>query len=523
MPRVQRRDHAPGASPARARSAPATPASRARRRTNAPPGAPAGTRGTAPTAAAPRPARAAPARRRAAPTRARVPAATAAARRARSRPAAGRPGPDGAAPHGHFVRARPAARTAGRGPGAIRSAVPAATRTRRRGCAPRPCWQHVRLARPHPGSRDLAAAARPAGHRRPEAHAPPARGDGARGPAPAHPHRRRRRAEDAVQRLRNRGWTVDVVPSPSPACSTRVRQHAQRRPSPLLHGLAARFARARGRTPRWSSTSTRRARTTQRRPGFRPSSACTTSTAPRPRSAAEHLSGIAWLQRGQPRRRAAHGRAPRRSRAPTASCASPRPTPPSCARSAGAPCSPPTASTTSSSPSTRPGDEDRALFFGHFGYEANRRGVARFLAEGWPEVRRARPNARLALAGAGSDAPGWRRDGVDILGLVADLPAVRRRRPRGDRPDLGGRRHAAEGARGAGRGARGGVDAARRVRRSASSTSATGCWRRRPRRWRPHSRVCWANPRPTVETAGFWLNVSGGKRRFQARRRSTRK
>ena len=28
---------------------------------------------------------------------------------------------------------------------------------------------------------------------------------------------------------------------------------------------------------------------------------------------------------------------------------------------------------------------ERALFFGHFGYEANRRGVERFLAEGWPD------------------------------------------------------------------------------------------------------------------------------------------
>ena len=38
-------------------------------------------------------------------------------------------------------------------------------------------------------------------------------------------------------------------------------------------------------------------------------------------------------------------------------------------------------------------------------------------------MRRLRPNARLALAGAGPTA-GLEADGVDILGLVPDLPAV---------------------------------------------------------------------------------------------------
>ena len=74
-----------------------------------------------------------------------------------------------------------------------------------------------------------------------------------------------------------------------------------------------------------------------------------------------------------------------------------------------------------------PGDEDRALFFGHFGYEANRRGVERFLDDGWPLVRAARPNARLAIAGGGIDdalRARFTREGVDVLGLVVDLPAV---------------------------------------------------------------------------------------------------
>ena len=39
-------------------------------------------------------------------------------------------------------------------------------------------------------------------------------------------------------------------------------------------------------------------------------------------------------------------------------------------------------------------------------------------------TRRVRPQARLALAGGGLDGSLPRADGVDVLGRVADLPAV---------------------------------------------------------------------------------------------------
>jgi glycosyltransferase involved in cell wall biosynthesis len=71
---------------------------------------------------------------------------------------------------------------------------------------------------------------------------------------------------------------------------------------------------------------------------------------------------------------------------------------------------------------------ERAFFFGHFGYEANRRGVDRFLAEGWPAVLHLRPGARLAIAGGGMDEALRLRlahvEGVEVLGLVADLPGA---------------------------------------------------------------------------------------------------
>ena len=129
------------------------------------------------------------------------------------------------------------------------------------------------------------------------------------------------------------------------------------------------------------------------------------------------------------------------------------------------------------------GDEDRALFFGHFGYEANRRGVERFLDDGWPaSCGRARPNARLAIAGGGIDdalRARFTRDGVDVLGLVADLPAVIATARAVIVPiwEGGGTRLKVLEALAAGR------DASCRRRwappASASSTSATACWPRR--------------------------------------------
>jgi glycosyltransferase involved in cell wall biosynthesis len=74
------------------------------------------------------------------------------------------------------------------------------------------------------------------------------------------------------------------------------------------------------------------------------------------------------------------------------------------------------------------GTAERALFFGHFGYDANRRGLERFVREGWPAARRQRPDARLAVAGGGLDAALRARlaaePGVEVLGLVDDLPAA---------------------------------------------------------------------------------------------------
>ena len=157
-----------------------------------------------------------------------------------------------------------------------------------------------------------------------------------------------------------------------------------------------------------------------------------------------------------------------------------------------------------------PGDEDRVLFFGHFGYEANRRGIERFLAEGWPEVRRARPNARLALAGGGMErrarfaatastssgsSPTCPRSSATARAVVVPIW------------EGGGTRLKVLEALAAGRavvstplGASGiGFEHGRHgllaeIARRARDRTRPACWPIR------------CKPRPWVETAGFWLN-----------------
>jgi glycosyltransferase involved in cell wall biosynthesis len=228
-------------------------------------------------------------------------------------------------------------------------------------------------------------------------------------------------AHDAVQRLRDRGWTVEVVPEPEPGLLDRFRQHAQRRPSPVLHGLAARFAAlaADAALVQYEHTQSAYYRPP---PGVPSVLSLHNVDSIAARSSAQHLRGLAWVKEHN---RAAELRAVERRVIPRADrvlCVSADDAD-AVSRLGGRAVLAPNGVDDAFFAVDGAGEEDRVLFFGHFGYEANRRGVERFLAEGWPQVRRARPGARLALAGAGPTR-GLEADGVDILGLVADLPAV---------------------------------------------------------------------------------------------------
>jgi glycosyltransferase involved in cell wall biosynthesis len=69
----------------------------------------------------------------------------------------------------------------------------------------------------------------------------------------------------------------------------------------------------------------------------------------------------------------------------------------------------------------------RVLFFGRLDYEPNELGFERFLREGWPALRGRRPDAVLRLVGGGASAElkaaATAAPGVEVVGFVDDLVA----------------------------------------------------------------------------------------------------
>ena len=330
--------------------------------------------------------------------------------------------------------------------------------------------------------------------------------------------------EGAAERLRMRGWVVEIVPEPPRSPIDRMRQHARRLPSPYLPSVAACLGELAAGAALVQYEHTQAAYYAAP-PGVPTVLSLHNFDSAAASSSAAGRKGVAWLREHN---RAAALRAVERrvSRRPTACCASPQDDALSVSRAGGRAILAPNGVDDEFFGVACPGDEDRVLFFGHFGYEANRRGIERFLAEGWPELRRVRPNARLALAGGGLEADAFRVDGVDVLGLVADLPAVVANARAVVVPIWEGGGHAAEGARGARRRARRRLDAARRLRhrvRARPPRAAGGIAGGARGRARDRAGRSAASLDPGCETAGFWPNITAGKRRFQARRRSTRK
>src|SRR5690349_5230788 len=227
--------------------------------------------------------------------------------------------------------------------------------------------------------------------------------------------------EASLELLRGRGWTVEVVREPDPGPLDRVRQHLRRRPSPYLSSLAVRFEvlAKDAALVQYEHTQSAYYRA--------PKTAATVLSlhnidSHAAASSAEHLKGLAWLREAN---RAAELKTIEKRAIPRADRVL-------CVSEADAAVVRAVGGRAVLAPNgiddeffavDGPGDTDRALFFGHFGYGANRRGLERFLEHGWPLVRQARPNARLAIAGGGP-THGLQGDGIDILGLVPDLPAV---------------------------------------------------------------------------------------------------
>jgi glycosyltransferase involved in cell wall biosynthesis len=234
--------------------------------------------------------------------------------------------------------------------------------------------------------------------------------------------------EGAVERLRARGWEVDVIVEPPPGALARLRQHAARLPSPLLHRLAGRFAEIASRAAlvQFEHTQSAYYAAPDQVPSILSLHNVDSSVA---RSAARQRrrGSVHWLREHN---RAAALQVVERRVLPLADrvlCVSEEDAA-AVRRAGGRALLAPNGVDDEFFIPPQADSGERALFFGHFGYEANRRGVERFLAEGWPRVRHLRPRARLAIAGGGMEEALRDRlaaaDGVEVLGLVADLPGV---------------------------------------------------------------------------------------------------
>jgi glycosyltransferase involved in cell wall biosynthesis len=205
----------------------------------------------------------------------------------------------------------------------------------------------------------------------------------------------------ATERLRERGWVVEVLPEPPPDLFDRARQHLARLPSPYLRGVGARFAQLAPTAALVQFEHTQSAY----------------YAVPEGVPSVLSLHNIDSAIAG-PRIRTSAFRAVERR-------AYPRVDRVLCVSEADAAA----VRAKGGNPVLAPngvddeffavaGEGEGALFFGAMDYAPNRRGLERFLAEGWPVVQRALPGARLQVAGPGSE----RFEGG--LGVVEDLPAL---------------------------------------------------------------------------------------------------
>jgi glycosyltransferase involved in cell wall biosynthesis len=232
-------------------------------------------------------------------------------------------------------------------------------------------------------------------------------------------------APGAAEALRARGWAVEVIEHPPPTFTERLRQHAARRPSPFLRRLGAQVARL-GRDAALVQVEHTQSAYYPAPDGVpwvlslhNLDSAVALSVARQRRPL-----GKSWLQAHN---RAAALRSVERRVLPRADhvlCVSPGDA--AAVRAAGGrPLLAPNG-VDDAFFAVGAGGGERALFFGHFGYAANRRGLERFVREGWPATLAHRPGARLAVAGGGLDDALRARlaaaPGVEVLGLVDDLP-----------------------------------------------------------------------------------------------------
>jgi polysaccharide biosynthesis protein PslH len=225
----------------------------------------------------------------------------------------------------------------------------------------------------------------------------------------------------AAEALRARGWAVELVPEPPPSARRRIRQHLERRPSPYLTGVAARI---RSLAPGSALLQLEHTQSAYYAVAGVPTVLSLHNLDSRllERVARTRTPGTpAWARDWN---RALATRTTERRAFPHADLVV-------CVSREDAEAAAAAGARTLLAPNgvdpelfaVRPaGAAPRAAFFGTFGYEPNARGLQRFLADGWPEVRRRVPDARLAVAGAGLEPARFgAHQGVEMLGLVEDV------------------------------------------------------------------------------------------------------
>ena len=223
-----------------------------------------------------------------------------------------------------------------------------------------------------------------------------------------------------------RGWAIDVVDEPPPTRGARARQHVARLPSPYLQVLASRLRELLHERPAfiqlehgWSAYYLREL------PGVRSlwslhnlDSEMLRSSAAAAPARARARAAVRWRAMRTTERWAA-------TRASTVVCVTEQ------ERSALAGLGARTMLVPNGVdadlfelPESLPPGED-VLFFGQLRYEPNRRGILRFLAEGWPAVVEARPGASLRIVGEGADDELRRivnaTPGAELVGLVPEI------------------------------------------------------------------------------------------------------
>jgi polysaccharide biosynthesis protein PslH len=229
----------------------------------------------------------------------------------------------------------------------------------------------------------------------------------------------------ATEELRARGWVVEQFTEPSPSPAARLRQHAERRPSPYLHKLARRLGEIAPGSAFVQVEHTQNAY-------YWKAIGSTRSVLSLHNVDSQMLASIARGSSGLTRLRALNRAMSMRSverravsRADVVLAVSRRDSrhfEPRARRVLEVPNG--IDDELFGIPAELPDTED-ILFFGQLDYAPNEIGLTRFVRDGWPRLAAARPRARLLVAGKGASAEMIRtlneHERVMLLGFVPDI------------------------------------------------------------------------------------------------------